>query len=111
MNPSLAAGVLKCRAGPRFALYSTAPDVMSSAYSNPAAASMAHTAPAAMIGEAVRGAARHATLIDVCVTDRATSPSEHGTHTVGPSHAVPPHAPAHTARLAIWPPTPPSWSA
>src|SRR6266704_1049453 len=72
---------------------------------------MSHTAPAPTIGDAVRGAALHATLIDVWVTDSATRPSEHGTHIIDPCHAVPPHSPAHTAPLPIWPPTPPTLSA
>jgi hypothetical protein len=39
--------------------------------------------------------------MDDAVSDSATSPSVHGTHTVDPDHAVPPNAAEHTDRLAI----------
>src|SRR6266480_1199236 len=40
-------------------------------------------------------------------TETAYKPSLHGTKTIDPSHAVPPHAPLQTRRLASWPPIPP----
>src|SRR4029077_1977449 len=96
-NPSVAAGVLKWRASPRFAEYTTDPDEKSSAYSRPVSGSIAQTAPAAMIGEPSRGdGAFHAMLNEVWLTDSATRPSAHGTSIIGPDQAVPPHAPAQT---------------
>src|SRR4029077_6447667 len=87
-------------------------DEKSSAYSRPVSGSIAHTGPAAMIGEPSRGdGAFHAMLNEVWLTESATRPSAHGTSIIGPDQAVPPHAPAQTFALAIWPPTPPSWAA
>src|SRR5467141_1337945 len=70
---------------------------------------MAHTAPAATIGEPSEGRpTNHSIWIEEALTPSAKRPSAHGTNTVaGSIQAVPPHAPAHTRRLASSPPTPP----
>src|SRR6266849_3740064 len=100
-NPSVAAGVLKCCADPSPTEYMTAPDEGSSAYRIPDPGSIAHTAPAAMIGDPRTGCgACHATSKPPALTDSAYNPSAHGTKTVERDHAVPPHEPEHTRRLA-----------
>src|SRR5439155_9520421 len=71
--------------------------------------SIAQIAPAATIGEASCGRpVNHWIAIESGVAESAKSPSEHGTKTSEPYHAVPPQAPAQTLRLATWPPIPPS---
>src|SRR5450759_2460933 len=61
-----------------------------------------------MIGEPSSGcAACHATSTELEPTARAYNPSAHGTKTLERDHAVPPHEPEHTRRLATSPPTSP----
>src|SRR5256885_4157760 len=71
-------------------------------------APIANGAPAAVTGGARVGRPTcHATCIELAPTETAYKPSLHGTKTIDPSHAVPPHAPLQTRRLASWPPIPP----
>src|SRR5258708_38368933 len=108
-NPSVAAGVLKCCAEPRLTEYTTAPDAGSSAYRTPDPGSIAHTAPAAMIGDPRTGCrACHATSNPPALTHSAHNPSAHGPPPAAPDPAPPPPAPDHTAPHATCPPTPPT---
>src|SRR2546427_7214278 len=110
--PCIAGGLRKWRCAQSSAANHTSRGEGPNANNRPLSGSIAHTTPAATIGDATRGgAAFHATVMDDAVSDSATSPSVHGTHTIDPDHAVPPNAAEHTDRLAIWPPIPPSWSA
>src|SRR5579859_3955915 len=85
-----------------------APEDGSSAYSVAELSSIAHTAPAATIGDPVcTWRARHVTAMLAGDTDTAVSPSRHGRNTVESSHEVPPHAPEHTPLAASGLPTPP----
>src|SRR5207245_11615901 len=107
-SPPVAGGLLEWRPALVPVEYNTAAVEGSNANNRPDSGSIAHTAPAATIGDATRGgAAFHATVMDDAVSDSATSPSVHGTHTIDPDQAVPPNAAEHTDRLASWPPTPP----
>src|SRR5258708_36195320 len=106
-NPSVAAGVLKCCAEPRLTEYTTAPDEGSSAYRIPDPGSIAHTAPAPMIGDPRSGCgACHATSNLPARTDIAHNPSAHGPETGERDHAHPRHDREHTDRDSTCPPTP-----